>query len=253
MHPPDQLPRIAFVLAATEHGSLIVNRLDGSVGNQMFVQSDYEVQLLIQLLAARRTIVGDGVVALDVGANIGTYAVPLAAAMHGWGEVVAFEPQERIFYALAGNIALNNCFNAKAIWAAVSDYSGMIDVPRLNYCKIAHFGGLSLKPEVAKEHRGISTDFTDVDKVPCVRVDDFAFARVDAIKVDVEGMEVEVLAGARETIARCRPIVLAEHFISGAEAIMQELPGYRCIKIDEKVNMLAMPEDDPLWERLQVT
>jgi hypothetical protein len=42
------------------------------------------------------------------------------------------------------------------------------------------------------------------------RLDDFAFDEVDFIKVDVEGFELQVLEGARETLARCRPIVIVE-------------------------------------------
>ena len=46
--------------------------------------------------------------------------------MTGWGIVIAIEAQERIYYALAGNLALNNCFNARAIHAAVSTAPGRI-------------------------------------------------------------------------------------------------------------------------------
>jgi FkbM family methyltransferase len=51
-------------------------------------------------------------VAIDCGANIGTHTIEWAKKMTGWGAVIGIEAQERIFYALAGNIAINNCFNA---------------------------------------------------------------------------------------------------------------------------------------------
>jgi FkbM family methyltransferase len=64
------------------------------------------------------------VVALDCGANIGVHSVEWARLMKDWGSVIAVEAQERVFYALAGNLTLQNCFNARAIWAAVSDTPG---------------------------------------------------------------------------------------------------------------------------------
>ena len=51
----------------------------------------------------------------------GSIAVEWAKHMTGWGVVVAIEAQERIYYALAGNLAINNCFNARAIHAAVTN------------------------------------------------------------------------------------------------------------------------------------
>ena len=52
--------------------------------------------------------------------------------MTGWGSIEAFEPQERIYYALAGNIAINNLFNARAIFAAVGETDGWITVPHID-------------------------------------------------------------------------------------------------------------------------
>jgi FkbM family methyltransferase len=53
--------------------------------------------------------------------------------MHGWGQVIAIEAQERVYYALAGNIAINNCFNARAMLAAVGNQSGVLRIPRPDY------------------------------------------------------------------------------------------------------------------------
>ena len=123
--------KIAFILASTDHGTLIVNRFDYrmvnattgfGVGYSLLENSCYEPQegsAAMQLLALRRQHFGDGVVAVDCGANIGVHTVDWAKGMTGWGSVVAIEAQERIYYALAGNISINNCFNAHAIHAAV--------------------------------------------------------------------------------------------------------------------------------------
>ena len=115
-----------FALLATGHGSMIVSRNDYhmvgdnlgvGVGWQLFSSNQFdadEVDTALALLRLRRTHFGDGVMALDCGANIGVHTIEWANQMTRWGRVFAIEAQERIYYALAGNIALNNCFNASA-------------------------------------------------------------------------------------------------------------------------------------------
>ena len=65
--------------------------------------------------------------------------------MTGWGQVLAFEAQERIYYALAGNIAINNCFNARALHAAVTSEAGRMKIPAPDYLAPASFGSLELR------------------------------------------------------------------------------------------------------------
>src|ERR1700719_2509896 len=124
--------KIAFVLAASDHGTMIVNRLDYrmidehrgfGVGFQILEGASFdpqEVDVALSLLGLRRQYFGDGGVAVDCGANIGVHTIEWANRMHGWGQVIAIEAQERLFYALTGNIAINNCFNARALNAAVA-------------------------------------------------------------------------------------------------------------------------------------
>jgi FkbM family methyltransferase len=95
------------------------------------------------LLELRPNHNGDGVVAIDCGANIGVHTVEWAIAMTGWGSVVSIEAQERIYYALVGNIAINNCFNAIAMHGAVSVEAGNMKIPMPNYTAASSFGSLN--------------------------------------------------------------------------------------------------------------
>src|SRR5579863_3487900 len=101
--------------------------------------------VLLFVLRCRRQHFGDGVVMLDCGANIGVLTVEAAAEMTGWGSVLAIEAQERLFYALAGNIALNNCFNARALHAAVAAVDGTMRVPVPDYLSAGSFGSLEMR------------------------------------------------------------------------------------------------------------
>ena len=180
----DGLRKLAFVLASSKHGTMIVNRFDVhminaqagyGVGHQILETAAFdplEVKLAIELLLLRRRHYGDGVVAFDCGANIGVHTVEWAVAMTGWGSVLAVEAQERIYYALAGNIAINNCFNAIALNAAVSSQAGAMKIPSPNYTAPASFGSLELRQRANNEFIGQaikflqSTDSTAPQRIP---------------------------------------------------------------------------------------
>ena len=250
--------RAAFVLVSTDHGTMIVNRMDvhtmgaGSfgVGHQLLEQSMFDPAELVNLsdlLGQLRRTRGDGVVVLDCGANIGTHTVSFARLMSGWGSVIAIEAQERIFYALAGNITLNNCFNARALNFALSDTDGFMRIPVPNYQLPASFGSLELRhrPNTEPIGQAISYDDKDMVSINTHRIDTMKLPRVDLIKMDIEGMEIEALHGARETLVRCRPVLLVEFLKAGESNIRQLLQtfGYKCSTLPG-ANLICVPESE---------
>ena len=258
--------KLAFVLAASNHGTMILNRFDYrmsgpdqgvGVGFQLLEAGSFdpvEVELALQLIEARQRFHGDGVVAIDCGANIGVHTIEWATAMTGWGSVVAVEAQERIYYALAGNIAINNCFNAIAMHAAVSSEPGIMNIPVPDYFLPSSFGSLELKPRADTEFIGQPIDYS-ADKTVAIQkisIDALSLPRVDFIKLDIEGMELEALEGAVQTIERSRPIFLVESIKSGREALRNFLDerGYKVA--DAGINLLAIHKSDPVANELQV-
>src|SRR5258708_28849640 len=132
------------------------------VGFQLLETASFDpmdVKLAVELLSFRRRHYGDGVVAIDCGANIGVHTVEWAKAMTGWGSVLAVEAQERIYYALAGNIAINNCFNAMALNAAISSEPGTLEIPNPNYFQPSSFGSLELRQRAGNEFIGQTIDY----------------------------------------------------------------------------------------------
>jgi FkbM family methyltransferase len=211
--------------------------------------------LALGLLSARRRFFGPGVVAIDGGANIGVHTLEWARHMHGWGRVIAFEAQEYVFYALAGNIALNNCWNASARWAALGEQDGFLDVPEPDYLQAGSFGSLELRPRQGTEFIGqdISYDADDCVRTRMQHIDGLALERLDFLKLDVEGMEMDVLRGARRALERHKPVVLVEVIKSDAAAIGEffEGLGYRLVKEGMGINMLAVHESDPTFGELR--
>ena len=223
-----QSRKAVFVLMSADHGSMIVNRFDYKavgpdsavgVGIELLENSKYqqqEVDCIAGLLEMRRRYYGEGVVAIDGGANIGVCTVDWARGMTGWGTVIAIEPQERVFYALAGNITINNCANACAIHAALGSEEGVINVPVPDYARPANFGGLSLLPNSAE----CGQDLKDAPQQPVrlMTIDSMGLERLDLIKIDAEGMDLDVLRGAQKTIEALHPVIQIEHHMIDMDA-----------------------------------
>ncbi|MEI9805196.1 MAG: FkbM family methyltransferase [Pseudolabrys sp.] len=257
--------KLAFVLASSNHGTMIVNRFDyqmtGSdrgfgVGFQILERGSFdpdEVELALQLLELRRIHHGDGVVAIDCGANIGVHTVEWAIAMTGWGSVVAIEAQERVYYALAGNIAINNCFNAIAMHAAVSSEPGNMNIPMPDYTTASSFGSLELRQNAKNEFIGQKIDYSDAHAVVIQKIplDSLNLPRVDFIKIDVEGMELEALEGAQQTIARSHPIMLIEAIKAGSDRLKDWLEKRDYKIIAAGINMLAIHKSDKTLEQMK--
>jgi FkbM family methyltransferase len=249
---------MAFVLAASEHGPLIVNRFDYHAVNERQTigvgfeileagaYAQHDVNSLKALLELRRKYFGDGVFAIDCGANIGVHTIEWARLMTGWGSVLAIEAQERIFYALAGNIALNNCFNAVAMHAAVAAQPGTMPMPRVDYQTPASFGSLELKQKQGTEFIGQAVDYRqNTAQLRCVSLDSLDIKRVDLIKIDVEGMEDEALTGAGGLIAAHRPLLFVEWIKSPKAALRTRLEQWGYAVFELGMNFLAVHSADP--------
>lgn len=174
------------------HGRFLFNPVDSYIGRSLDLYGEFsegEAELFAQLIQP-----GDAV--LEVGANLGALTVPLARLA---GTVRVFEPQRVVFQQLCANVALNGLTNVHAFQMAVGAEPGAILTPSIDYSVPANFGGVPL----GKWETGEPVPVTTIDRMP--------LPRLDFLKVDVEGMECDVLCGARETLARCRPLVYVEN------------------------------------------
>jgi FkbM family methyltransferase len=134
---------------------------------------------------------------LDVGANIGLSTILLARLT---GRVVAFEPSPPNVAFLRRNLELNAIPNVEVVAAAVSDAPGTLRF------HVAQFGAGS--HVVAAGHVAGQTMPT-VD-VPAIVLDDQNLPPLAFLKIDAEGHEPNVLAGARALLARDRPLIYTE-------------------------------------------
>jgi FkbM family methyltransferase len=151
----------------------------------------FELKLVRRLLA-------DGGDFVDVGAHIGFYTV--AAARCG-SRVLAFEPHPRAQEHLRANLELNGV-SAEVVPKAASSASG---VATLRVPDTADMSWSSLEQRAFAEGAPLEVELTTVDDEAGVRD-----LRPALVKVDVEGHELEVVAGMRRTIGAHRPQVLCE-------------------------------------------
>jgi FkbM family methyltransferase len=208
-----------FELMETKHGNLIINKFDElspfwGVGSQIMRRGYYdmpEINLTKEILIQSRKKYGDGVIALDCGANIGVHSVEWGKLMNGWGSVYSFEAQTPIYYALCGSLVLNSCFNVIAKNIALGKTNGHIGVPDINYFKNSSFGSVEIKQRENTEWIGQEINYNNTYEIPLSTIDAFNFERIDLIKVDVEGMEEDVFNGFLITIEKLKPTIFFEH------------------------------------------
>ncbi|EIJ4040784.1 FkbM family methyltransferase [Campylobacter jejuni] len=253
---------LPFILAATNNGTMIINHLDrhdtpkGSYGVS-FQFLNYgsfdpeEIELCLTLLKLRRKYYKDNVFAIDCGANIGAHTIKWAIEMNNWGGVLAFEAQERLFYALTGNIAINNCFNAKAMHAAIGNPSKNekeLEILVPDYTQKASFGSLELK----SSNEFIGQIPQKKEKIPYLKLDNFDFKRLDFIKIDVEGMEQEVLLGCLNHLKTFKPILQIEIIKSNSQNIINMLKNLEYEIFQSGINILAIHKTDPTINHLKI-
>ena len=188
------------------HGPLVYFHTDLYVGRSLDRYGDYsegEVYLFQQFLRSGRTV-------LEVGANIGAHTIPLAKAVGPAGIVLAFEPQRVVFQLLCANAALNGLTNIHTYHAAVGREPGHVFVPTLD-------------PNVPQNQGSLSShQWGQGDKVPRITIDSLGLTTCNFIKIDVEGMESDVIAGADQTIRRFRPAMYIENDRANQSAALIE-------------------------------
>lgn len=165
------------------YGRTYYFRFDEYVGKSVFQYGEFSPEECAYIVSKA----GTGLV-LDVGANIGCVSQALLAS---GSSVVAFEPQPAIYELLVLNAPTAVCHNI-----GLGSKAGKAYMPKVDYSKRGNFGGL-----------GIGSGTLEVS---VQTLDSFAFENVSLIKIDVEGYEEEVLRGAVETIARCKPTIYLE-------------------------------------------
>jgi len=156
-----------------------------------------------------RSFLRPGMTVIDVGANIGYLSIICALSVRPSGAVHSFEPVSSTFEFLKKNIFTNGFEEiVTANRLAVSNRSG--DIVKLDYCE-GHSGKSHLSIDKSQKRKGWKLG---LEQVTTISLDQYVvshnIAKVDFLKIDVEGCELLVLAGAQEILKNHHPNVLCE-------------------------------------------
>ena len=184
----------------------------------------------------------DDSIILDIGANIGTWSIPLAIKNR---KIYSFEPFDSSYYALCGNIFLNK--KERLIYPHHCALTDNVNMKTIMYLpESVNIGGCKL----------ISTNNSEQkNNYNLQTLDSFNFDKIDLIKIDVEGHELNVLKSGELTILKYKPIILFEcwdinsHHWNGIPNTCIELMNYikslgyqiNKINIDGNDNYEALP------------
>lgn len=198
-----------------KHGTFTYHTTDFWIGGALEAVGQYSEDEVAKLLS----LINENSVVVEVGANIGTITVPMAKAA---AKVYAYEPQPKTHALLARNVEQNGLLNKVHIYSvALSDKEGETFISDVDYdAEKLNGGSASLN-----DNGGVQVKKTTLDSE--FTIDE----RIDLIKIDVEGHELEVLKGGIETITRHKPFIYVENDRSEkSEALIAELfdLGYDC-------------------------
>lgn len=165
-----------------------------------------------ELQQAIKELVKPGMVAYDVGANIGYITMLLAQAVGESGQVISFEALPDNVNRLRVNLALNQMEPRVQVEAAA-----VVDLSRQVEFLIGPSGGMG-KAQGSAGRQGVH--YSQTLKIPGLALDEFVYQSGNpapqVIKIDIEGGEVLALPGMRRLLREAKPLVLME--LHGAEA-----------------------------------
>jgi FkbM family methyltransferase len=161
------------------------------------------------MVRAYRRLVPRGATVIDIGANIGAHTLPLAQCVGPSGRVVAVEPTRYAFERLQENLALNPGLG-KSVTLLQAMLMSSKEAPLAEAIEASW--PLEATDAAHPEHLGVRKPTTGAIVATLdEQVRRLGLARVDFLKLDVDGYEVEVLRGARDTLSRLRPTIFFEH------------------------------------------
>ena len=199
------------VLKECKHGFFVFNKNDSFIGRSLDIYGEWGEGELVTLFQ----VLEPGHLVVDVGANIGTHTIPFAKKVTQAGLVLAIEPQRQVFNYLAANVVLNNLLHVVTFQKALGKSPGQARIPLLDPRLGFNFGNVNV--EASQEG----------EPVDVIELDSLSIEACNLIKIDVEGMERQVIEGAQGTIRRSRPVLFVETTTDNHREIIEILRDFR--------------------------
>jgi FkbM family methyltransferase len=238
-NPPS--PHLWATLFNSAFGPMVLNLRDKGVSGDIMQTGSFEpnqiglLSDIVRFLLTRQR----NLIVYDVGANLGTHTLALAKINPSRVRVRSFEVQSKVFYMLCGSVALNGLGNVDCHHLAVGDKDGRdIDVNIPDYSGTYNYGGFEV--ETIKESDNQDMAKPHSERVRMATLDSFG-EFVDMLKIDVEGMEEKVLAGACNIFEASMPVCFIEVFKSNVENLITFFKSRGYIGYSSNQDLLAIP------------
>lgn len=209
-HLPDST--LTFYYQGQQVKLYIPNADTDDIQSQIIASNNFYEEDFLSLL--RSITLGNFGNVIDVGANIGNHSI-FFSTICDFKKCFSIEPNPQVFEILQKNIALNSLQDK--VEALNCGAGKERSVSYLGKSNARNLGATSLNPQDETSRQ-----------VEIIAIDELNLDSLDLLKIDVEGMAVEVISGAAETIKKCKPIVfveLFEHEFDDGQKILQDL-GY---------------------------
>lgn len=195
-------------IVTTRYGQFRIIEADNFISKSLKEYGEWAQQEIDFLLHFIK--LGDSVA--DVGAFIGTHSRAFSGAVGAKGTVYAFEPRNDIFNILLENVELSSIKNIKIFQCALGNEHREFKISEILPNLKNNFGSFSLN--ALRNLNGTGIELRTLDE--------FRIVHLDFIKIDVEGMEIDVLLGGEATISRDRPVIFAEvNSLQGGVPLLQ--------------------------------
>lgn len=205
------MPEEPHQITATKHGFALQLNLANPEHERIYLYGEHDERYETRLV---RDLVEPGSACWDIGANIGFYTCLLARLVGPGGRVTAFEPAAATRAGLESNVALNRFENVRVLPCALGAAEGMA---RIHYARAALFEGTATLGEGGGKAGSEEVAVTTIDRL-VARLGPPQF-----LKIDVEGLQLEVWRGGREFFSSHAPLVLAEVRDSEDPQVLRDL------------------------------
>jgi len=191
------------------------------ISNELIARGNLEPHMVVQF----EKHINKNSVVFDIGANIGIHTILFGRIAK---KVYAFEPYKENFYHLQKNMIGNKITNALIFQLALSDKQEDV---KIKYINPINSGQIILDNNPTIE----LDDWVNMEEeiiVKCITLDSLNVDELHFIKLDVEGYEPKVLAGAELTIKKFKPIIAIEDWTRKTISILESW-GYKLTKIED--------------------
>lgn len=225
-------PRPWILKTRLSNGAIVCGQnRPGHGGRGIYVFRDSLEPELEQL----EKLLSPGGVFVDIGGNTGIFTVKAAQFFrtNGGGTVITYEPLPEMLAELNHNVYLNGFENVRLRSFCLGAQPGTTDF-WINFNRFASSGLIHRDPQATRR------------SVLVLRLDDVfpleSLNRLDYVKIDVEGAEAQVLAGAVATLKKFRPII---QFEVGIQDSRLELQDYTAYQSPGGPNKICLPNESP--------